>query len=137
MKHLFSESAIWKTTSEFVTPNGEISTAKGQSVISVGETEITNESWADVGGIRRMNNYKTTRVSGSEFTSESLNPELGKQTGIFNIDRNTLFSKFRIEETSLNGYEIIRREYDICYAPGALYDGDALVNTWTATMIKL
>lgn len=137
MKHLFSKSVIWETTSEFVAPDGEISYAKGKSVISVGEMEITNKSWADIGGIRRVNNYKITPVTPSEFISESVNPELGKQTGIFNIERNTVFSKFRIEGTTLNGYEIIRREDTICYAQGALYDGDILVNTWTATMCKV
>jgi hypothetical protein len=54
----------------------------------------------------------------------------------FSLDRNTLFSKFGIENTTLNGYEIIRREDDICYAQGALYDNDELINAWTAIMKK-
>jgi len=137
MKHLFSESAIWQTTSEFVAPDGKISHAEGKSVIIISKTEITNKSWADVDGIRRVNNYKITPVSQSEFISESLNPELGKQTGMFNLDRSTLYSKFRIEDTSLNGYELIRREGNICYAQGALYENDILINTWRAKMTKV
>lgn len=136
MNHFLSESAVWQTTSEFVAPNGEISNAKGESVISVSETELTNESWAQTGDVKRINNYRIIPVSPTEFSYESLNPELGKQTGVFNIDRNTVFSKFKVETTSLNGYEIIRRENDVCYAQGALYDGDKLVNTWNATLIK-
>lgn len=136
MKHLFSESAAWYTTSEFVTPDGKISCAKGKTIISVTEMEITNESWAELDGLRRANHYKITPVSQTRFDSESLNPELGKQIGLFSLDRNTLFSKFRIENTTLNGYEIIRREDDICYAQGALYDNDELINTWTAIMNK-
>lgn len=137
MKHLFSESATWETTSEFVNPQGEISYAQGQSTITVKENEITNSSWAQLGEVKRVNNYRITPVSASKMVSESLNPELGKQTGIFHIDRNRVFSKFTIEGTTLNGFEIIRREYDTCYAEGALYDKDELINTWTATMIKI
>ncbi len=137
MKHLFSESATWQTTSEFVSPDGNISSAKGESVISVGQMEITNDSWAELGGVKRTNNYKITPLSQTEFTSESLNPELGKQIGLFHIDRNCIFSKFRIEGTALNGYEIIRREENLCHAQGALYDDDRLINTWTAVMKKM
>lgn len=136
MKHLFTESAVWKTTSEFVSPEGTISHAKGESTISVGEAGITNKSWVELGETKRVNNYKITPVSSFELTFESLNPELGKQTGIFNIDRNTIFSKFRIEDTALNGYEIIRREEDTCHVQGALYDNNTLINTWSATMRK-
>ncbi len=134
MKHLFSESAVWKTTAEFVTPDGAISRAGGESVVSVGETEIINESWVQLGEVLRTNSYRIVPVSASELHSESLNPELGRQIGVFNIDRSTIFSRFRIENTPLGGYEIIRREGDVCYAQGALYDGDTLVNTWSATM---
>lgn len=137
MKHLFTESAVWETTSEFVSPEGKISHAKGESIISVNETEITNKSWVELDKIKRVNNYKITPVSPFKLTSESLNPELGKQTGIFNIDRNTIFSKFKIENTTLNGYEIIHRQGDTCLVHGALYDNDTLINTWSANMNKI
>ncbi|MCC8153036.1 MAG: hypothetical protein LIP01_01770 [Tannerellaceae bacterium] len=137
MKHFLSEPAVWKTTSEFVTPNGEISNSKGESVISISETEIINESWAQIGDVKRINTYKLIPVSSGEFRYESFNPELGKQIGVYNIDRNTIFSKFEVEATSLNGYEIIRRENDVCYAQGALYDGNKLLNTWSAILSKL
>ncbi len=136
MKHLFSESALWKTTAEFVAPDGTISGAEGESLISIRGTEIINESWVQLGELRRTNNYKITPVSATEFNSESLNPELGKQIGIFNIDRSTIFSKFTIENSALGGYEIICREGDICRAQGARYDGNTLINTWSATIRK-
>lgn len=136
MKHFLSETAVWQTTSEFVTSDGTTSHARGKSVVTVSETEIINESWAQMGEVKRINNYKITPVSPNELIFESLNPELGKQTGIFNIDRNTVFSKFKIEGSSLNGFEIIRREENTCYAQGALYDNDTLINSWTAIMNK-
>lgn len=134
MKHFLSESAVWKTRSEFVTPDGQISYAEGESIISVTGKEIINESWAQMENIKRINNYKITPLSQSEFAFESLNPELGTQTGTFHVDRNILFSKFRIKGTTINGYEIIRRENDVCYAQGALYESDSLINTWRAVM---
>lgn len=136
MRHFLSESAVWQTTSEFVTPSGEVSNAEGESVISIFESEISNESWAQIGDIKRMNNYKITYVSPTELSYQSLNPELGRQTGVFFINGNTLFSKFKVEATLLNGYEIIRREGDACYAQGALYDDDKLINIWNATLNK-
>lgn len=136
MLHFLSESAIWQTTSEFITPDGNISYAEGESAVSVSETIITNESWVQIDDVIRRNNYKITPVSSTEFSYESLNLELGKQTGVFNINRNTVFSKFKVENTFLNGFEIIRKEDDVCYAKGALYDNDKLINTWNATLKK-
>lgn len=51
MKHLFSESSVWKRIFEFVSPDGRISPAQGESVISVHETGIRNESWAEQEGL--------------------------------------------------------------------------------------
>lgn len=42
-------SAVWLTTSAFITPDGKIACAKGETIISVIEMEITNESWAEAG----------------------------------------------------------------------------------------
>ncbi len=136
MKHLLSESGSWLTNSEFVAADGSITIAKGMSVIFIEEKVITNESWAQVGNIRRKNNYRIISVSNTEYTSKSINPELGNQVGIFNVDRNTLYFKFRVEKSSLSGFEIIRREGNTCYVNGALYDQDNLINTWTAIMTK-
>lgn len=137
MKHLFSESAVWKTISEFVSPDGKITHAEGESVISVQETVIMNESWAILNNTKRVNNYRITSISPYEFIFDSSNPELGKQTGVFHIDRDRVFSKFKIVETTLNGFEIVRRENDVCFVQGALYDNDTLINTWSATMHKI
>lgn len=46
MKHFLSESAVWQTTSEFVTPEGIISKGIGESVLSIHKEEIINKSWA-------------------------------------------------------------------------------------------
>jgi hypothetical protein len=59
---------------------------------------------------------------------------LGIQKGIFSIDRNTIFSKFRIENSDMNGFEVINRDNDLCKAYGALYNGNELVNSWQTTL---
>ena len=66
-----------------------------------------------------------------------MNPVIGVQTGFFDINQNTIYSKFSIKESELNGYEIIRRIEDTCYANGALYNGNELINTWSATLHKV
>lgn len=136
-KHLFSGSGVWQTVSEFVSADGLISNAVGESIITIHENgTISNESRADIGKSIRINNYTIIPLSEREYSAESLNPELGNQTGKFNVDRNIIFSRFRLEGALLNGYEVIRREGDVCYANGALYDGDVLMNTWNAVMKK-
>jgi hypothetical protein len=101
--HLLSETAVWKTESEFILPDGKISRAIGETSIIVQENEIKNNSWVSFGESKRINNYSITVVSKNELLFESLNPELGIQKGKFNIDRNTIYSKFIVENTNLNG----------------------------------
>lgn len=134
--HLLSETAIWKTESEFITPDGTVSKALGETSILIKGNEIENNSWAFFGTLKRENNYSINPGSINEFNFQSLNPELGIQNGRFNIDRNIIYSKFIIENTDLNGFEIIRREGDRCYANGALYAGGNLINSWRAVMTK-
>lgn len=137
MMHLLSESAVWKSESEFILANGEISRASGETSIVVLKNEIKNNSWVLWGESKRVNNYSIRVISENELAFESLNPELGIQKGKFNIDRNIIYSKFIIENTNLNGFEIIKREGDVCFTNGALYDADILIDTWNAILTKL
>lgn len=137
MNHLLSETALWITESEFVYPDGCISKGKGESNVVVKGKTIINNSWILFGETRLTNNYIISLISDTEYHFESLNPEIGIQKGVFNIDRNIIFSKFEILNTSLNGFEIIRREADTCFANGALYDDHKLINTWNAVMEKV
>ncbi len=136
-KHLLSETAQWVTESEFVSSNGEVSKATGQSEIIKNEESIENNSWVLLGETKRINNYKITVITDNEYQFESLNPELGIQRGTFHIDRNIIYSKFVIEGTNLNGFEVIKRIEGTCYANGALYDGQKLINTWNAIMKQI
>ncbi|MCD7899562.1 MAG: hypothetical protein LUH22_06735 [Bacteroides sp.] len=135
-RHFLFESIIWESVSEFVTPNGDVSKGIGESVIQLNGDLITNESWAIIKGKRVDNNYKIRRLSENRYQYTSQNPKLGTQKGYFDISGSIIYSKFMIENTQLNGYEIIRRIDDICYSIGALYNGDELVNTWNATLRK-
>lgn len=59
--HLLSESAIWKTESEFISNNGAISNAIGETSIVYGNDIIKNNSWACFGEAI-TNNGKTPLV---------------------------------------------------------------------------
>jgi hypothetical protein len=134
--HLLSETATWKTQSEFVTPEGEINQGIGETRITIMDEIILNDSWVEQGDSKIENNYKIRKVSPNEYDFESSNPDLGIQKGKFNIERNVVYSKFRIEGTGLNGFEVIERNDNICQAYGALYDKEKLVNSWKAVMKK-
>lgn len=135
IKHLLSESATWETSSSFVDGEGNVSSGKGESQIIIAEDHILNQSWAITGKRKLVNNYTIRLISPTRYQYQSDNPDLGIQKGFFDINGNKVFSKFRIDNTDLNGYEIISREGNTCHASGALYKNDELINTWTALMI--
>ncbi|MCK9183038.1 MAG: hypothetical protein M0P13_09195 [Fibrobacteraceae bacterium] len=132
--HLLSESNNWITESEFVTSTGAISKAAGETKIEIFEDHISNKSFAVIDGRTIKNDYIIKRATGNRFSFQSQNPELGIQTGSFDIDRNTIYSRFAIENTKLSGFEIITRNGGKCIANGALYNDKELINTWTAKM---
>lgn len=135
--NLVSETGVWITESEFVDPNGQISKATGETSITInGKSKITNHSYVEMGGKTLVNDYEIHITENNRYPFQSLNPTLGIQKGYFDIDRNVIYSRFEIENTVLNGYEIIIRNEDICTAYGALYNNTELINTWTAILRK-
>lgn len=135
--NFLSETAHWETVSEFTTPDGVISKGMGESLIEVNDTGITNKSWVSINKKKIENNYVIHKVSENRYEYTSLNPAFGVQKGYFDISGEIIFSKFLIDQSDLNGYEIIKREGHICLANGALYKGDELINTWKAVLVKI
>ncbi len=137
MKHFFSDSGTWKTTAEFVAPDGRVMLSEGETVISVGKDGVMSEAWVASEEINRRNTYRIIPVSATEMTAESVDPYQPYLTGALNIDRNNLHFKYRMEGSAVNGYEIITRKGTVCYAYGALYNGNSILQTWTATLNKV
>ena len=136
-KHLLSDSAEWMTSSEFVDKEGKIFKAIGESKITHECDYITNESWACIEGRKVYNTYKIARETELKYRFESENPDLGTQTGEFNIDRNVVYSKFTVKDSTLNGFEIIIKDEDECSVYGTLFNGTELVNTWRTIMVRI
>ena len=136
-KHLLSDSAEWMTNSEVIDKNGNVLRTIGESKIKISGEEITNENWSCIDGKKECSCYKIEKESDLRYRFECNNPSLGKQTGDFNINKNVLFSKFVVSDTSLNGFEIIVKEEDECIVYGTLYDGHELVNSWRTIMVKM
>jgi hypothetical protein len=133
-KHLLSDPGTWKATAEFVDPEGHIMTSEGEAVITAGPNEMISNVWIASDEINRSNSYRIAPVSPTRMSCESLSPDSKRLTGTFNVDRNMLFFKFRLEGCGVGGYQIIHRNGDVCYAHGALYDGDTLIQNWMATL---
>lgn len=134
--HFLSNSNHWVTESEFVSSTGVISKANGESKVEIFKDYISNKSYVFIDGKALKNDYEIHKVSENRLTYRSKNPDLGVQTGTFDIDRNTIYSRFVVERTKLHGFEIIVRKGDECFANGALYSDDELINTWSAIMTK-
>lgn len=132
--HFLSKSGVWHSISEFVDAQGVVSRATGMSTIEVSTEGITNRNYAELDGKRLCNDYEIRVVSPDEFHYRSANPALGIQQGTFHVRGARLYSNFVITDTALHGFEIIRCEGNTCFADGALYDGDRLINTWTAML---
>lgn len=137
ISNFLSEEAVWTSVSEFVDPHGMSMVCQGKSSIKFDNDLIVNESSSTFGEKILTNDYEIRFVSENRYSYTSRNPALGIQTGFFDINHHTIYSKFTIEDSELNGYEIIRRVDNICYANGALYNGNDLINTWSATLHKL
>jgi hypothetical protein len=134
--NLLSENGIWITKSEFVTADGKISKATGETQIQINNGIISNHSFAEIDGNKLVNDYEITISNTNRYPFQSKNPALGVQKGYFDIDRNTVYSRFEIDSTNLNGFEVIIMEGNICTAYGALYDQTNLINTWKAMLKK-
>lgn len=134
--HFLSETAVWESVSEFVSPDGTVSEGRGESAIHIEGGLITNESWVIMQDKKMENMYEIKPQTENRYQYISNNPSLGIQRGYFDVLHNIIYSKFLIQETELNGYEIIRRIDSTCYANGALYNGDELINTWNAVLQK-
>jgi len=136
--HLLSDSAEWMTNSEFVDKNGNISNAIGETKIEIGREAISNESWVCINGQKVCNCYKISREDESRFNFECENTLLGKEVGEFKVEKNVVYSKFSVQNTKINGFEVvIKNDEDECYAYGSLFDGSELVNHWRSVMVKI
>jgi hypothetical protein len=138
MKHFLSDSGIWKVMAEFVDANGRVMLSEGEVVNAVSKDEIVTDVWVASENVNRRNTYKISEpsASGEGMTARSTNPELPSITGTYNIDKNNLHFKFRMEGSDVNGYQLTTRKGNTCYAYGAQYQGDKLLVTWTATLNK-
>ena len=136
IRHLLSESSVWHSTSEFTDAKGNVSKGIGVSEIKVCTDKITNNSYVEFEGAIIHNDYEIRSENNNVFHSCSINPTLGIQKGRFFVNGSKLFYDFIIENSSMHGFEIIRREGNICFSDGALYDADALINTWSAILRK-
>ena len=136
IQHLLSESSVWHSTSEFTDAKGNVSKGIGISEIKICTDKIINNSYVEFEEAIIHNDYEIRLGNNNVFYSCSINPTLGIQRGRFFVNGSKLFYDFIIENSSMYGFEIIRREDNICFSDGALYDADALINTWSAILRK-
>lgn len=136
IRHFLSESSVWHSTAEFTDAKGNVSKGIGISEIKVCIDKIINNSHMEFEGAIIHNDYEIRAGNNNVFHSSSINPALGIQRGRFFVNGSKLFHDFIIENSSMRGFEIIRRDGNICFSDGALYDADALINTWSAILRK-
>jgi len=134
--HFLSEPSLWITYSEFTDPEGNISRGTGKTHIRFTDSGLRNESWVKLEGQAIRNDYLIHPSSDNLYHFESENPSMGRQTGTFHIDRDVVYSRFMIEESSMSGFEVVVRDGDHCKGYGALYEQGRLINSWRVVMEK-
>lgn len=135
-QHFLSGSGRWHSRSRFISAGGELFRGEGISEITILPEKIINHSYVELEGKRLQNDYIITPDGEKKYSFRSENSTLGAQTGTFRVNGSKLISDFQITGKGLHGFEIIRREGDICFADGALYDKEQLINTWSAILTK-
>jgi hypothetical protein len=133
-KHLLSDSGRWIVTAEFIAPDGSVDTSEGEAIITVGPDETISEVTVTSHTINRHGSYRVVHVSRTVMRCEELTPTPGGFTGTLTVDRNMLFLKFRITASTVNGYQIMHRNGDVCYAHGTICNGDQPTRNWIATL---
>jgi len=125
------------TNSEFVDKEGNILRIIGESKIVIAGEGITRECWGCVDGKKISSSYRIKKESDSKFYFECDNSEQGVKRGDLDIDRNIIYSKFYINNSSLNGYEIFIKDDDECTVYGSLYDDKELLKSWRTIMVRI
>ncbi len=136
-KHLLSDPAEWMTTSEFVSKDGEVSNAIGEIKITVEDDAIIKDCWYCIEGDKTRNCCKITKESENCYSFEAESNSLGRHHGELHTDRNLLFSKYQVENSSVNGFEVYIKDNDECCSYGFLYDGNRLIKTWRSVMVRM
>ena len=136
-RHLLSEEAVWEVVATFTNCEGRVTYGSGQSAIEADGDMLLNKSWVNGPYGKIYNNYRFKKVSENVYEYESDNVSLGIQVGTFHVVHDCIYSKFKIKDSMLNGFELVVRSGSTCHVNGALYDEDRLVNTWSGTMKKI
>jgi hypothetical protein len=71
--HFLSDVALWESLSEFVTPDGKISNATGESEIIINGDKIEIKSWAMLNDSKITNFYSITKITETKYTFISEN----------------------------------------------------------------
>jgi len=138
-QNILFENATWKFTNEFVTPDGLVVEDKGEVVYRNHADRITVKRWfiddhdqkIDVlQDIRKLDEHNF------EYESNYIS-EIGPLKGSIHVERNRLYTIYRMGDTPINGFELTIRNGNTCTVNGALYYADTLVRTWNAVFTKV
>ncbi len=137
IRHLLSEGSVWHSTSAFTDAKGNVLKGIRISEIKVYADKITNNSYVEFEGAIIHNDYEIRAGNNSVFYSCSINPVLGIQRGRFYVNGSKLFYHFVFENSSMYLRLFVGKvKGNMCFSDGALYDADALINTWSAILEK-
>lgn len=137
-KHLLSEDSDWKVYAEFAYPHGKILAREGELYVKFFPDHIERWYWYMEGEekIEALFTIVSTTIDAFDYYSDGIK-NLGMQNGTMHVDRNRIYSKFIVENTLLNGFEIAIHNGESCHVNGAIYHDKKLIKAWTSILTRL
>lgn len=144
VKHTFLlEEGFWVATGEYFDSAGRPVALEGTARITHGEglwksrgvMRLASPGWA---GAEIENNFDIRPFEGRDHTGwASMNPALGRLTGLFVIVDDTIVSTISSEDGRFSGIECLQKVSDFHYRTrGFIFKGDEKVSSWAADLVR-
>ncbi|WKZ33107.1 MAG: hypothetical protein QY316_01475 [Thermodesulfobacteriota bacterium] len=144
IKHTFLlEEGFWMATGEYFGMHGEPVAMEGTARITHGEglwrsRGVMRLKEPGKDGMEIENNFEIRPFEDRDHTGwTSMNPALGRLTGLFVIVDDTIVSTISSEDGQFSGIECLQKVTDYHYRTrGFIFKGDEKVSSWAADFVR-
>ncbi len=142
VRHTFLfEEGFWVATGEYFDSVGRPVALEGTARITHGKGLWKSRGvmrLASQGGADIENNFDIRPFEGRDHTGwTSMNPALGRLTGLFVIVDDTIVSTISSEDGRFSGIECLQKVSDFHYRTrGFIFKGDEKVSSWAADLVR-
>ena len=144
MKHTFLfESGSWQATGKFTDDSGNNYTVEGRTDITHEDGQWFNRSWMRLRteppfSIENIYEIEPFREGAMMTTWISRNPAFGELSGTFELEGNTITSRYASEDQKVRGFETLNQLDEKTYrGRGEVYIEGKLTSQWDVTLERI